>query len=382
MEHSKTEMFHFSRLHSVFNPSSLDLTALGGSILLPKTTWQYLGFFFNQKLMFHHRINFYTNKAISTIKCMKMLGNLSRSLVPLQKRQLYICCALPITLYSFQLWYYNKAPLDYPLRILRKMQQRAALWISSTFQTSPTAGIEAIAGLIPIHLYLKKLQGRFHLRGFLLPSNHIIKSIIGTSGSNEHIAHHHLSLNKLMHKQWLWLYSPLIDMDDKCNKFLPFFSLFNKEFSLGKRLINSFSDHFSFHAWKQDIKGHLCDLDNITISASTDSHSITVILDASIRNNIVTSISHIHSYNRPIIKTIHHTININSTEAELFAIRCGINQANNIPNIKHIVVITDSLHMAKKIFNSLMHPYQIHFTAISQELRDFFKKDSNNCIDF
>jgi len=127
VEHSKTEMFHFSRLHSVFNPSSLDLTALGGSILLPKTTWQYLGFFFNQKLMFHHRINFYTNKAISTIKCMKMLGNLSRSLVPLQKRQLYICCALPITLYSFQLWYYNKAPLDYPLRILRKMQQRAAL---------------------------------------------------------------------------------------------------------------------------------------------------------------------------------------------------------------------------------------------------------------
>jgi len=60
--------------------------------------------------------------------------------------------------------------------------------------------IEAMADLMLIYLHLKKLQGRFHLRGFLLLSNHIIKSIIGTSGLNEHIAHHHLSLNNLMHK--------------------------------------------------------------------------------------------------------------------------------------------------------------------------------------
>ena len=62
-------------------------------------------------------------------------------------------------------------------------------------------GIKDIVGLMPIHLHLKKLQGRFHLRGFLLPFNHIIKSIIDTSGFNERIAHHHLSLNKLMPKQ-------------------------------------------------------------------------------------------------------------------------------------------------------------------------------------
>jgi len=38
VEHSKTEVFHFSRLHEVFNPLLLDLTSLGGSTLLPKTT--------------------------------------------------------------------------------------------------------------------------------------------------------------------------------------------------------------------------------------------------------------------------------------------------------------------------------------------------------
>jgi len=43
------------------------------------------------------------------------------------------------------------------------MQQRAALWIAGAFQISSSLGIEAIAGLVPIHLYLKKLYGRFLL---------------------------------------------------------------------------------------------------------------------------------------------------------------------------------------------------------------------------
>jgi len=37
IEHEKTKVFHFSRLHGVFNPSSLNLTSLGGFVLLLKT---------------------------------------------------------------------------------------------------------------------------------------------------------------------------------------------------------------------------------------------------------------------------------------------------------------------------------------------------------
>jgi len=69
MEHRKTKVFYFFRVHRVFNPPLLDLTLLGRSVLLPKTIWQYLGFFFNWKLSFWSHINFYMNKAISTIKC-------------------------------------------------------------------------------------------------------------------------------------------------------------------------------------------------------------------------------------------------------------------------------------------------------------------------
>ena len=74
VEHEKTNVFHFSRSQGVFNPSPLDLSVLGGPILLPKNTWQYLGFIFDQKLTFRSHINFYANKVISTVKYMKMLS--------------------------------------------------------------------------------------------------------------------------------------------------------------------------------------------------------------------------------------------------------------------------------------------------------------------
>jgi len=36
IEHSKTEVFHFNRSHSFFNPPPLDLSTIGGPILHPK----------------------------------------------------------------------------------------------------------------------------------------------------------------------------------------------------------------------------------------------------------------------------------------------------------------------------------------------------------
>ena len=99
-------------------------------------------------------------------------------------------------------------------------------------------------------------------------------------------------------------------------------------------------------------------------------------------SKIVSLLLHIQPYNKPIVKTIHWAINITTTEVELFTIRCGINQTINIPNIKHIIIATDSIHATERIFDSSSHPYQTHSTAISMKLREFFKKDINNHIDF
>ena len=127
LEHGKTEVFYFSRAQCIFNSPPLNLLDISSLILNPKNTWKYLGFIFNRKLSCHQHINFYTNKVILTVKCMKILRNSTRGLIPLQKHLLYRSCVLPITPYGHQLWFCNKAPLSYWLRVLNQMQQRAAI---------------------------------------------------------------------------------------------------------------------------------------------------------------------------------------------------------------------------------------------------------------
>ena len=121
IEHSETEVFHFSRSQSTFNPLSLDLLPIGSLSLIPKDTWRYLGFIFNKKLCLHQHIDFYANKAISMVKCMKILSNSTKGFNPQQKHLLYKSYTLSIALYGFQLWYYSKAPLSYPLKSLEKL---------------------------------------------------------------------------------------------------------------------------------------------------------------------------------------------------------------------------------------------------------------------
>ena len=48
---------------------------------------------------------------------------------------------------------------------------------------------------------------------------------------------------------------------------------------------------------------------------------------------------------------------VTTIKAKLFAIRYSINQAMQIMNIHHIIVITDSIYAAKRIFDLLIHLY-------------------------
>ena len=105
-------------------------------------------------------------------------------------------------------------------------------------------------------------------------------------------------------------------------------------------------------------------LDDMMFHSSSSPHTAIVVTDTSIKNNIATSVSHIHIYDHPLIKMVHHMVFITSIEAELFAMRCSISQACNKENISKIIIVTDSIHVAKKIFDDKTHLYQIHMTAI------------------
>ena len=177
MEHSKTKLFYFMRARHPPNPI-IDLSLVEGPVISPKPIWQYLGFYFNYRLNFNYYMCFYAIKCLSILSAMKMLGNSSRGLFPIQKYLLYRTCILPIAFYGFQLWFFKGIPIVKNITELKKMQQRAALWITDTFWTSPSEGIEAIAGLIPITLHLCKLNGRHHLCYASIPSSYAINSLL------------------------------------------------------------------------------------------------------------------------------------------------------------------------------------------------------------
>ena len=115
---------------------------------------------------------------------------------------------------------------------------------------------------------------------------------------------------------------------------------------------------------------------------SSSPYTALVITDASIKNDIAASILHIHIANRLLTKTVHHASFVTSTEAELFAIRCGINQAYSNEVISKIIVVTDSIHVARKIFDSSSYPFQHHSLVILSELQCFFTLNPNNSIEF
>jgi len=159
LEHDKSEVFHFSRKYGDDDPP-VDLgyaPHTGSTPLKPNKIWRYLGFFFDRKLLFKEHATRYARKALSEMGAMLALGNSVRGLKPKHKRLLYRSCIMPITLYGIRLWNYDGARVKGTMKELTKIQRRAAIWILGAFKTSPTGAVESLAGLIPIHLQIRKL---------------------------------------------------------------------------------------------------------------------------------------------------------------------------------------------------------------------------------
>jgi len=272
------------------------------------------------------------------------------------------------------------------MKILDKMQRRAAIWILGTFKTSPSEGIEAIAGIIPIRFHLQKITKRSQMRPFKLPTNYILRNLMDDSPLSSTSQNPH-SIGSLTKRQASVIKGHLINSYNTSYGIFPSFSPLNQEFSPGSRIIDIFPDRFSFNLVTKKEKGkndqiRAQELDNMVLLNSSSSHTALIISDASIKNDIATSISHVHIANRPITKTVHHAAFVTSTEAELFAIRCGINQACSNKAISKIIIVTDSIHAVRKIFDSSSHPFQRHSASILSELQSFFASNPDNSIEF
>ena len=247
--------------------------------------------------------------------------------------------------------------------------------IVGVFRTAPSFGIEAITSLILIHLHLQKLSRRSQLRAHALPANHIFRFFMEYNPKIP-TCPHPLSLSSLTRHQCSLIKGHLVDMDNRFNEVFSFFDPLNPEFKPGSRIIDFFSDRFSLHLFSKNnnllFNNHSQQLNNLAIESSNTPSNMLMVTDASIKNNVASSIVHIHIHNRLVIKTLHHAVNITSTEAKFFAIRCSINQATHLQGISKIIVVTDSIHAAKKIFDPSTYMLQKQVALILNNLRKFF----------
>ena len=132
------------------------------------------------------------------------------------------------------------------MKILNKMQRRAAIWILDAFKTSPSEGIEAIAGIIPIRFHLQKLAKKLQMWPFKLLINHILRNLMDDSLSLSISPNPH-SISSLTNCQKTATKSHLIDSCTKSYGIFPSFSPLNQEFSPGSHIVDIFPDRFSFN---------------------------------------------------------------------------------------------------------------------------------------
>ena len=139
---------------------------------------------------------------------------------------------------------------------------------------------------------------------------------------------HRMATSQLTPKQNLKIKSPIVNINYQLNQVLSAFDNMNKELSPGFCLIDTFSDCFSFNIGKckeTEVRtAHLRKLNDIYKLSKNDPNILFVITDVSIKDDIATSVMHSHRKHAIISKTVHHTINVTSTKAELFTIRCSI----------------------------------------------------------
>ena len=132
------------------------------------------------------------------------------------------------------------------MKILGKLQRRAAIWILEAFKTSPMEGIEAIAGVIPIKFHLQKLASRSQLHSLALPASHLIRTHMDdpSNSSTKPLPH---SINMLTNRQRTIVKGFLIDSNNKLYGVFPAFSPLHSELFSGSRIVDNFPDRFSFN---------------------------------------------------------------------------------------------------------------------------------------
>ncbi|KAF5347025.1 hypothetical protein D9756_011012 [Leucocoprinus leucothites] len=303
------------------------------------------------------------------------------------KRLLYRSCVVPVATYGFRLWHFEGARNKALLKSLSSMQRHAAIWITGAFRTSPSGGVESIAGLIPIHLHLRKLAIRSSYRVSTLPSNHALRSLLSNRFSLDSIPHPQ-SLQLLTPAKKAKVKGPIIDVDNSLSHLSDSFLPFDPVSKPGSRLMDIHSDSIHFHPCnrsdKHEMYKHVSSLDSVFTSSSLDRNCISVVTDASVPlvgSLQAVSAAHLYRGGRQVSHAKQASGRASSTDAELYSIRIGIAKAISL-QCDHIILITDCLPAAKLAVDPSIHSSQSQSIQVCRLLFDWLSAKSSRSIDF
>jgi len=198
---------------------------------------------------------------------------------------------------------------------------------------------------------------------------------------------HKTTTSKLIARQRSNLKSPIKDVNKHLNGIRECFNPLFPLFSLGSRVADHFPSRFSFHSppssSDEDLFHHLQNLNQAFRSSQISPHNVAIVADGGIKKSqVATAVAHIWSDNSIIQCLQANSINVTSIEAELMAICLGLIPAMEEKNVHNIIVITDSIATAKKVFKLKTDPLQNMFILLTSAIDFFFRKDGRNKIQF
>ncbi|KAB5588312.1 hypothetical protein CTheo_8243 [Ceratobasidium theobromae] len=131
---------------------------------------RWLGFSLDQHLNFKTHVERLATRAKSMLGGMKMLGNTIRGLTVWNVCTLINACLMPILTYGFALWFHGRNSKSL-CKTLQMVQNMACHWATGSFRTAPTAVVEHVISLPPIHFRIRKLCANYASKLRHVPAN-------------------------------------------------------------------------------------------------------------------------------------------------------------------------------------------------------------------
>lgn len=147
---AKTTMVAFTRKRS---PNFGDIFFYGKSLAFASDV-KYLGIFLDEKLTWKRHLDYSINKAKKVFwACRRPVGK-NWGINPKVLRWIYCIIIRPIISYGAIVWW-SRTCLDSVKRELGSLQRMACIALTGALRTTPTASMELLLDLLPLHLHIE-----------------------------------------------------------------------------------------------------------------------------------------------------------------------------------------------------------------------------------